>query len=137
MSLLSLVGGLITPITDLVDKLHTSDAEKSEIKAKVFDVQAKLFAQTLDYEKEIIKSQASIIQSEAKGQSVLQREWRPITMLVFLVLVICDSFGLLAFRLSGEAWTLLQIGLGGYTVGRSAEKIAPHIRDMIKNKQDK
>jgi len=34
-------------------------------------------------------------------------------MLSFLALVVADSFGLLVFRLSAEAWTLLQIGLGG------------------------
>lgn len=33
--------------------------------------------------------------------------WRPITMLTFLVLVVCDSFGPLKFRLADEAWTLL------------------------------
>ena len=54
-------------------------------------------------------------------------------MLTFLVLVVCDSFGLLAFRLSAEAWTLLQIGLGGYVVGRSAEKIAPTIKDAMRS----
>jgi hypothetical protein len=37
--------------------------------------------------------------------------------------VVMDSFGLLSYRLSGEAWLLLQIGLGGYVVGRSGEKI--------------
>jgi len=45
--------------------------------------------------------------------SWLQRIWRPLTMLSFLALVVADSFGLLVFRLSAEAWTLLQIGLGG------------------------
>ena len=45
--------------------------------------------------------------------------------LCFLFLVMADSFGLLVFRLSTEAWGLLQIGLGGYVVGRSVEKIAP------------
>ena len=49
-------------------------------------------------------------------------------MLTFLVLVVCDSFGLLAFRLSNEAWTLLQIGIGGYVVGRSGEKIVKRIK---------
>jgi len=32
-------------------------------------------------------------------------------MLSFLLLVICDSFDLLAFRLADQAWILLQIGL--------------------------
>jgi len=58
----------------------------------------------------------------------MQRNWRPITMLTFLVLVVCDSFGLLKFRLSNEAWTLLQIGLGGYVIGRTGEKIVDKIQ---------
>ena len=69
-----------------------------------------------------LQSSMSIIVSEASG-SWMQRNWRPITMLTFLVLVCCDSFGLLAFRLAEQAWTLLQMGLGGYVVGRSGEKM--------------
>jgi hypothetical protein len=82
----------------------------------------------LDYENELLKSKTKIIEAEAVGQSWLQRNWRPITMLTFLVLVVFDSFGILAFRLSDEAWTLLQLGLGGYVVGRSAEKVVTNIK---------
>jgi hypothetical protein len=46
------------------------------------------------------------------------------TMLTFLALVVGDTFGLFATPLRDEAWSLLQIGLGGYVVGRSGEKIA-------------
>ena len=53
----------------------------------------------------------------------MQRNWRPITMLTFLALVVLNSFGLLKIELADEAWTLLQIGLGGYVAGRSAEKM--------------
>jgi hypothetical protein len=49
-------------------------------------------------------------------------------MLTFLILVVCDSFGWLAFSLSSEAWTLLQIGLGGYVVGRTGEKIVEKMK---------
>ena len=51
-------------------------------------------------------------------------------MLSFLALVIADSGGSLASRLSDAAWTLLQIGLGGYVVGRSVEKIAPKMTGL-------
>jgi hypothetical protein len=44
--------------------------------------------------------------------------------------VIADSCGLLAFRLSDAAWTLLQIGLGGYVVGLSVEKIVPKMTGL-------
>ena len=53
----------------------------------------------------------------------MQRNLRPITMLTFLVLVVFDNFGWLPNPLAKEAWTLLQIGLGGYVAGRSAEKM--------------
>jgi hypothetical protein len=71
--------------------------------------------------------QAKVIQAEAQGSSWLQRNWRPITMITFLILVVCDAFGLLTFRLAEQAWTLLQIGLGGYVIGRSVEKSAPAV----------
>jgi len=42
-------------------------------------------------------------------------------------LVCLDTMGWTTFRLSEEAWRLLEIGLGGYVVGRSVEKVVPHI----------
>jgi hypothetical protein len=54
-------------------------------------------------------------------------------MLTFLVLVCLDAFGWLAFRLSDQAWVLLQIGLGGYVIGRSGEKIAQPVIKAMKD----
>ena len=85
---------------------------------------AELEAQLLTIESKIKEAQANVIMAEANGQSWLQRSWRPITMLTFLVLVVLDSFGWLPFRLAKEAWELLKIGLGGYVIGRSAETVA-------------
>lgn len=132
MNFLGFLGQIFTPLTNLIDNLHTSDEERLLIKERMFKIQTDMAAKAMEYETQLLKSKASIITAEAQGQSWLQRSWRPITMLTFLVLVVCDSFGLLAFRLSGEAWTLLQIGLGGYVVGRSAEKIAPKVTEMMR-----
>ena len=49
-------------------------------------------------------------------------------MLTFMVLAVGDSLGLLATPLRDEAWMLLQLGLGGYVVGRSGGKIAKTIK---------
>ena len=122
----------IAPVTSLIDNLHTSDEERLKIKAGLFEMQSNMAAKVMDYEAKMLDAKASIITAEATGQSWLQRNWRPITMLTFLGLVVCDSFGLLAFRLANEAWTLLQIGLGGYVVGRSAEKIVPQVTKVMK-----
>jgi hypothetical protein len=42
--------------------------------------------------------------------------------------MVMDSFELLSFRQSGDAWLLLQIGLGGYVVGGSGEKIVERMK---------
>jgi hypothetical protein len=123
MKLLSFLSEVFEPLAKVVDSLHTSTDEKLEAKRKLYETQNALFAQVLDYERAQLEAQARIIEAEAKGAGVLQRNWRPITMLTFLVLVVLDALGQLPFRLAEDAWTLLQIGLGGYVAGRSAEKI--------------
>lgn len=132
MSVWSWITEIVKPVTELVDELHTSDDERNQVKAKLFQLQNDTANKMLEYEGKLIEAQASIIRSEAQGQSWIQRNWRPITMLTFLVLVVCDSFGILAFRLADQAWTLLQLGLGGYVVGRSIEKVAPKVTEVIK-----
>ncbi len=118
---------LFKPAVTLIDELHTSDEEKLKAKTAMLEVQLAAAQQLLQYEARLVEAQTSVVRAEAQGQSWIQRAWRPITMLTFLVLVVADAFGLLAFRLSAEAWTLMQIGLGGYVIGRSGEKIAPNV----------
>lgn len=132
MSAWNLLSGLVEPVAKLIDDIHTSDEERLVIKSELFKMQSTLVSQVLDYEAKIVEAKSSIIVAEAQGQSGLQRNWRPITMLTFLVLVVADVFGVTTFRLSGEAWLLLQLGLGGYVVGRSAEKIVPQVTQVMK-----
>ncbi len=127
MSIFNFISNIFKPAVDLIDELHTSDEEKLQMQSILKKVENDFNSKILEYESRLMEAQSSIIRSEADGQSWLQRSWRPIVMLSFLLLVICDSFGLLAFRLADQAWTLLQIGLGGYVIGRSAEKIIPSL----------
>lgn len=124
----------IAPVSKLIDDLHTSDEERETLRLEFYRLQFGIFEQVMTYEKQLLEAKSNIIVAEAQGQSWLQRSWRPITMLTFLCLVVFDSFGWLANPLAEQAWTLLQIGLGGYVVGRSMEKITPRIADAIKNK---
>ena len=135
MNIFSLVTGIVTPLANLIDKLHPSDEERLKIKAEMFLLQSEFASKVMAYEQQLLEAKAKVITAEANGQSWLQRTWRPITMLTFLVLVVCDSFGLLAFRLSDQAWTLLQIGLGGYVAGRSLEKVTPALMRMRKGNE--
>ena len=74
---------------------------------------------------------ASIINTEAASTHWLAATWRPITMLVFVGLVVARWMGFAAEGMTEaeylEVYQLIQIGLGGYIVGRSAEKIVPRL----------
>ena len=130
------LSGLIKPLDSLIDNATTTDEERLSLRTKALEIQTTMSNKLIDYESQLLDAKARIITAEATGASWMQRNWRPLTMLTFLALVVCDSFGLLAFRLADQAWTLLQIGLGGYVIGRSAEKIAPNISDAISSKKE-
>lgn len=118
------VAGIFKPISDVIDHITVSGDEKAAIQKAVIAGQLQAAQSTVDYESKLLDNKSAIVLAEAKSDSWLARNWRPVTMLTFLGLVVCDSFGWLPWRLASEAWSLLQIGLGGYVVGRSAEKVA-------------
>jgi hypothetical protein len=117
-------GTVVKDLMSGLDKLFTSKEEKilAENAIKQIIVQKQL---------ELQKMQTEIIVSESNG-NWLQRSWRPILMLAFGFIVIYVKFlaPLFNFRipeLENEFWNLLQLGIGGYVVGRSAEKISKNI----------
>lgn len=84
-------------------------------------------------ELETIESQASVIVAEANGQSWLQRNWRPITMMV-IVAIVANNYLIFPYvsmftdkvvvlELPDKLFTLMTLGLSGYIVGRTVEKI--------------
>tara|TARA_R110000822_G_scaffold252692_2_gene379314 strand:+ start:553 stop:945 length:393 start_codon:yes stop_codon:yes gene_type:complete len=116
--------GVIGEIGKVIDNLFTSDEERLNAKNQVFKV---LQEQQL----ELQRLQTEIIVTEANG-NWLQRSWRPILMLCFGFIVmyvkfIAPLFNLPIPPLENEFWNLLQLGIGGYVVGRSAEKISKNI----------
>jgi len=133
----SLIKSLFKPAAELVNNIHTSQEEKMTLINELAGLEFKMQEKILEYETKILETKSSIIVAEAKGESWLQRSWRPITMLTFLVLIICNSFGWFQVELPDRIWTLLELGLGGYVVGRSLEKIAPQFKDLIKKPKEK
>tara|TARA_R110002050_G_scaffold49191_3_gene114454 strand:- start:525 stop:920 length:396 start_codon:yes stop_codon:yes gene_type:complete len=116
--------GVIGEVGKVIDNLFTSDEERIKAKNKVFKV---LQEQQL----ELQRLQTEIIVTEANG-NWLQRSWRPILMLCFGFIVMYVKFIAPLFELpipplENEFWDLLQLGIGGYVVGRSAEKISKNI----------
>lgn len=80
-----------------------------------------------------LEQAGAIIAAEANSQHWLVAAWRPITMLVFVV-IIANNYILapyidlffdtdVALELPPEMWDLLKLGISGYIAGRSAEKL--------------
>jgi hypothetical protein len=103
---------------------------------KRLELQQALQAAVLERTSEIEKAAADVVKTEAQGQSWLQRTWRPITMLVFVALIVARWLGWSVPNLSeAEAlklWDIVEIGLGGYVIGRSAEKVLPGLVDSMR-----
>ena len=84
-----------------------------------------------------LNAQAQTLTAEIKGESWLQRNWRPILMLTFTYIVahnyiLVPLFSLPSVEIPPAMWSLLEVGVGGYVVGRSVEKIIPSISSAIK-----
>lgn len=77
-----------------------------------------------------------VVKVEAQGESWLQKSWRPITMLVFVSLIVARMLGWAAPGISEaeylKLWSILEFGIGGYVLSRSAEKIAPTVAQVIR-----
>jgi len=144
MAIWETIANLFKPAADLVDSIHTSQEEKLQLKNRFEEIQNTVTMRWIEFEAKLIEAQTALIKADATGRSWLQRNWRPITMLTFLFLVVADSYGWLVNPLSDKAWELLKIGLGGYVVGRSVEKTLPstltqvtNVIKMLKSAKDK
>ena len=83
-----------------------------------------------------VTQRAEIIKTEAASENWLASSWRPVLMLVFGGLIVARWFGWAAPNLSEaeylKLWSIVELGLGGYVIGRTAEKIVPGIADALK-----
>jgi len=125
-NVLSLVTDIFKPAADLIDNLHTSEEEKLEQKFNLLHLQAAAVDSATQYNQKLFEGQAKIINSEASSEHWLAANWRPITMLTFVGIVVAKFLGFSSPNMTPEdythLWTLIEIGLGGYVVGRSVEK---------------
>lgn len=129
MVLTDLISGGIKGIFDGIDEIITSDEEKLALKVRAQETMANLATGAMEHEAKLASAQAAVIQVEAGGKSWLQRNWRPILMLTFGVLIVAHWLGFSADGLSEDErialFEIMKIGIGGYVLGRSAEKIIP------------
>ena len=104
---------------------------------KRLEAQQKFIVEIMAQSGAMEQAAADIVKSEAASQHWLAANWRPLTMLVFVALIVARWFGWAAPNLSDaeylKLWDIVQLGLGGYVIGRSAEKILPSVADALKH----
>lgn len=139
MNLFKFVGEIFGPAANLIDEMHTSEEERLVQKAGLLNTQTQFLEKALEFEQNRLAEQAAIVSAEAKSEHWLTASWRPITMLAFVAATLAYWFGLTPDDLPPEAvndmFTLIQIGIGGYVVGRSAEKTVPAALAALKARE--
>jgi hypothetical protein len=119
-------GEAVKGVTDLVGQF-VEDKDKSN------ELETAIKNKLIGLEQEVVRAQRDTIVAEANSQSFIARNWRPIMMLTF-VFIIANNYILFPYvqLFGGEAveleipdamWGLLKIGVGGYVMGRSGEKM--------------
>ena len=113
---MSLFSGLIREEASVVNTLSVSAKEKKRIQADLLSaVNRQLEA--------LNRNQTAVVKGETDG-NWLQRSWRPLVMLSFAgIVVVGVLFDLPLLAENSRLWDLLEIGIGGYVVGRSLEKM--------------
>jgi len=130
----------IAPLAKILFNTVDKAVADKDLAAKL---KADLQTQMLQSHTQELQAAAKIVEAEAKA-GWFASSWRPLLMYVLIFILVWNYVlgpvilfffkASITITLPGDVWTLLQIGLGGYVVGRSAESVA---RTMANKSQPK
>lgn len=113
----------------LIDRFFPDPAQKAQANLALLEMAQK-------GELAELTGRAEIVKTEAASEHWLAANWRPLLMLTFGGLIVARWFGWAAPNLSEaeylKLWSIVELGIGGYVIGRSAEKVLPTIAQVLK-----
>ena len=136
--------GAVAPLAKVLFSTIEKAVPDKDLQEKL---KAQLQTQLLQSHTQELKAAASIIEAEAKA-GWFASSWRPLLMYVLIFILVWNyvigpvikvfTGAIISFELPGDVWTLLNVGLGGYVVGRSAESVARTManRPVINKEQE-
>jgi hypothetical protein len=128
-----MIQALIPALAPILSRVAGNLFPDPEAKAKA---ESEMALALMANQKELEQAAANIIKAEASSTNWLASSWRPIVMLTFAGLIVARWFGWAAPNLSEaeylKLWSIVELGLGGYVIGRSAEKIIPGVAEALK-----
>lgn len=134
----SIIEGGVDKVIDSVasglDSLFTSDDERLKAKNLLEQIRNQMKTTLINALTQNQKLKADVIIAEIKGESFIQRNWRPITMLLFAYIIaneyviapyveVLFSVDLKPKALAPEMWDLLKLGMGGYIGALGIKKV--------------
>ena len=137
-----MIGALLPVIAPLLSDVFKRVLPEDQDKRA--EIEREINMALINNSSQIEQAAASVILAEAKSEHFITATWRPILMLT-ITAIVAWNFLLgalvellvkiatgdempLTIPLPDELWNLLMIGVGGYVVGRSAEKVADKVR---------
>ena len=134
--------GAVAPLAKILFSTIEKSVPDKDLQEKL---KAQLQTQLIQSNTQELQAAAKIIEAEAKA-GAFASSWRPLLMYVLIFILVWNYIlgpvvkiftgAVISFELPGDVWGLLQIGLGGYVVGRSAESVARTIANKpVANKQ--
>lgn len=130
----SFVSGIFKPAAELIDDIHTSgeeqgeiDIQKQKLKNEIDKIEFTVKEKMMDYESKLMENRTKLIEAETKNGNIFVQSWRPALMVIFAFLIMAKWLGFSAPGISEavelELFAIVKLGLGGYVLGRSGEKI--------------
>jgi hypothetical protein len=130
LSAIPLIGKVVEKVAGIVDQVVEDKDQANKIKAQITLSMANMKHEEVQT---LVQAQSSIIKAEAQGGSWIQRSWRPLLMMCIIVIIVNNYIFFpyaklftdkaVMLDLPIQMWDLIKLGVGGYVVGRSGEKI--------------
>lgn len=128
------VDKVIDSVADGLDNLFTSDDERLKAANMLEKIRSQMKTTIIQALATNQKLKSDVIISEIQGESFIQRNWRPITMLLFAYIIaneyiiapyieVLFSVDLKPKALDPEMWALLKLGMGGYIGALGIKKV--------------
>ena len=121
---------ILAPIIgDVAKRILPGDKDRAQ------EIEREVKLALLDHSDSLEQVRGEIVLAEAKSQHWLTATWRPALMWIAIVIIAVNFlvFPIIAIfypsimentlELPDQLWNLLTLGVGGYIVGRSGEKI--------------
>lgn len=133
-----IISGGVDKVVDSVagglDKLFTSDEERLKAKNMLEQIRNNLKSQLIQAFTVALQAKRDVIVAEIQGESWLQRNWRPMTMLIFAYIIaneyivapyvsVIFDVDLKPKSIDHEMWNLLKLGIGGYISALGIKKV--------------